>query len=227
MTWKDLLQVKVSDHFGLSVDAGPVFLALVLAGLIAFLVYLRRRRPKCADWSVVDAEVQLGGIGKVKIRPSYEDVQIAHKAWVELVTRKAGLPFDEEHDIISEVYDSWYTLFQEMRSLAKEIPAEKLRNSKDTQELVRLLVDALNLGLRPHLTKWQARFRHWYGTAIEDNGDKSPQEVQKLYPQYHELVDDLKKVNKQIVEYAAVIKQIAQGDKFIRTADSVMNEPNV
>lgn len=213
MTWKDLLCVKVSDHYGLTIDVGPVFLALVLVGLVAFLIYLRRRGKKCTGWSVVDAEVQFGGIGKVKIRPSHEDVQVAHKAWVELVTRKAGLPFDEEHDVIAEVYDSWYALFQEMRSLAKELPAEKLRNSKDTQELVRLLVDALNLGLRPHLTKWQAMFRHWYEAAIKQNGSKSPQEIQKEYPHYLELVDDLKKVNKQIVEYAAVIKQIAQGCK--------------
>ena len=213
MTWKDLLQVKVSDQYGLTVDAGPVLLALVLIGLVIFFVYLRRRGSKCLGWSVIDAEVQLGGIGKVKIRPSHEDVQIAHKAWVELVTRKAGLPFDEQHDVIAEVYDSWYALFQEMRGLAKEIPAQKLRDSKDTQELVRLLIDALNLGLRPHLTKWQAKFRHWYDTAIKSGGEKSPQEVQKLYPQYDELVDDLKKVNRQIVEYAAVIKQIAQGCK--------------
>jgi len=214
MTWKDLLHMKVSDHFGLSFEAGPLLLVLILLGLVALLLYLKRRSTRsCADWSVVDAEVALGGIGKVRIRPSHEDVQIAHMAWVELVTRKAGLPFDEEHDVIAEVYDSWYALFKEMRGLAREIPAEKLRNSQDTQELVRLLVDALNLGLRPHLTKWQAKFRHWYKSAMKQDDGKSPQEIQKQYPQYQELVDDLKKVNAQIVDYAAVIKQIAQGCK--------------
>lgn len=213
MTWKDVLQMRISDHFGLTVEAGPVFLVLALIGLIALLLYRWRKGSQCRDWAVVDAEIELGGIGKVRIRPSYEDVQIAHKAWVELVTRKAGLPFDEEHDIITEVYDSWYALFREMRGLAKEIPAEKLRNSKDTQELVKLLVDALNLGLRPHLTKWQAKFRHWFKSAIKKDDGKSPQEIQKQYPQYQELVNDLKEVNKQIVKYADVIKQIAQGCK--------------
>jgi len=213
MTWKDLLHLKVGDHFGLTIEAGPLFLVIFIVGLVALFLYRRYRSPKSADWSVVDAEVALGGIGKVRIRPSYEDMQIAHKAWVELVTRKAGLLFDEEHDVIAEVYDSWYALFKEMRILAKEIPAEKLHNSKDTQELVRLLVDALNLGLRPHLTKWQAKFRHWYKLALKQDEGKSPQEIQKQYPQYQELVDDLKKVNKQIVNYAYVIKQIAQGCK--------------
>jgi len=72
-------------------------------------------------------------------------------------------------------------------------------------------VDALNNGLRPHLTRWQATFRHWYDEALKKSLDKSPQEVQRDYPQYSELVEDLIKVNKQLVKYADVIKQIAQG----------------
>lgn len=127
------------------------------------------------------------------------------------MTRKAALPFDKDHDVISEVYDSWYALFQGMRSLTKTIPAEKVRGSKDTQELVRLLVDALNKGLRPHLTKWQARFRHWYENALKKSTEKSPQEIQRDFPQYQELVDELTKVNKQLVEYADVIRRIAHG----------------
>lgn len=98
-----------------------------------------------------------------------------------------------------------------MRSLTKTIPAEKVRGSKDTQELVRLLVDALNKGLRPHLTKWQARFRHWYENALKKSTEKSPQEIQRDFPQYQELVDELTKVNKQLVEYADVIRRIAHG----------------
>src|SRR6266571_4217889 len=168
MTWQDLVTIKLTAVYGLAIDVGPLVLGLVVLGLVSWTVYhywFQRRRPP--SWSVVEAEVQLGGIGTVKIRPSYEDIQVAHKAWVELVTRKAALPFQEDHDAISEVYKSWYALFQEMRSLTKTIPAEKVRGSKDTQELVRLLVDALNKGLRPHLTQWQARFRHWYDDALK------------------------------------------------------------
>ena len=87
-----------------------------------------------------------------------------------------------------------------------------MRGSKDTQQLVQLLIDALNKGLRPHLTCWQARFRHWYNDAIEKYPDKNPQEVQRIFPQYRELVEDLIKVNGQLVEYASFIKKIAQGE---------------
>lgn len=214
MTWRDLITIKITDAYSLAINVGPVFLALLVLGAAGWIVYhyyfMRRRLP---SWSVVEAQVQLGGIGTVKIRPSYDDIQVAHKAWVELVTRKAALPFDKDHDVISEVYNSWYALFQEMRSLTKTIPAEKVRGSKDTQELVRLLVDALNKGLRPQLTQWQARFRHWYEDALKKSTEKSPQEIQRDFPHYQELVDDLIKVNKQLVEYADVIRRIAHGNE--------------
>ncbi len=212
MTWQDLVTIKLTAVYGLAIDVGPLVLGLVVLGLVSWTVYpywFQRRRPP--SWSVVEAEVQLGGIGTVKIRPSYEDIQVAHQAWIELVTRKVALPFEEPDDVIAEVYDSWYALFREMRNLTKTIPAQRVRESKDTQELVRLLVDALNNGLRPHLTRWQARFRHWYEHAQKGNLEKSPQEVQRDYPEYRQLVDDLTIVNKQLVEYASVIKQIAYG----------------
>ena len=210
MTWRDLITIKITDAYSLDINVGPVFLALLVLAAVGWAIYSYRCR-KLPPWSVVEADIRLGSIGKVKIRPSYEDIQVAHKAWVELVTRKAALPFDKEHDVVSEVYNSWYALFQEMRSLTKTIPAEKVRRSKDTQELVRLLVDALNNGLRPHLTQWQARFRHWYENAVKQNVGKSPQEIQREYPQYQELVEGLIQVNKQLVDYADVIRRIAHG----------------
>lgn len=161
MSWRELITIKISEGYSLAIEVGPVFLVLLILATASWVIYHCYRRRRLPAWSVIEAEVQLGGIGKVKIRPSYEDIQVAHKAWVELVTRKAALPFEEDHDVIAEVYNSWYALFQEIRSLTKTIPAEKARASKDAQELARLLVDALNKGLRPHLTQWQARFRHW------------------------------------------------------------------
>src|SRR5205823_5879710 len=106
----------------------------------------------------VELNIELGGIGKVKIKPNHETVQIAHRAWVELATRKAGLPFEPEDDVIVEIYNSWYQLFGEMRSLAKQVPAYKIRSDESTREAINLIVSALNRGLRPHLTRWQARF---------------------------------------------------------------------
>src|SRR5260370_11840865 len=177
MTWRDLLVIKLNESGGLKVYVSW----LLVAGLILLVVlYLTIRYfllKRGTRYEVVEAEVKLGQIGSIKIRPSHEEVQIAHRAWVELTTRKAGLAFDAKNDVITEVYDSWYELFGRLRELVKEIPAQKLRSSKDTRELVRLLVDALNNGLRPHLTRWQASFRRWYSNHLDTQKEATPQDI--------------------------------------------------
>jgi Na+-translocating ferredoxin:NAD+ oxidoreductase RnfD subunit len=210
MTWRDLLHISLG-HDGIEVQVGwvVVFGLLLIAAIYILVRYVILKRRLA--FAVVEAEVELGGIGKITLRPSYEEVQIAHKAWTELCTRKAALPFDEQNDVIVEVYDSWYKMFGQMRDLVKEIPAQKLRTSSDTRKLVRLLVEALNYGLRPHLTRWQARFRRWYAAQLAVEKVKTPQEIQREYPEYAELVRDLKKVNEQVVEYGEFLKRIAQG----------------
>jgi hypothetical protein len=210
MGWQEVLIITLSDKWALTIKLGPILILLLL--LVPIIYYLLKQGTKrFPQWQTIEAEVKLGGIGKVKIKPSYEDVQVAHKAWVELATRKAGLLFDEKNDVIVEIYDSWYELFKEIRSLAKQIPAERARTSKDTQELIRILVEALNDGLRPHLTRWQAKFRRWYIAELDKHPDKTPQEIQRNYPEYQDLIDDLRNVNEQLVQYTAVIKKIAHG----------------
>ncbi len=210
MNWQELISISISDKGSFDIKIGLVGIIVFLLLFIVLAIWRKKFSP---NWDVVEAEIPLGNIGKVKIKPSYDDIQIAHKAWVELATRKAALPFDEEYDVIVEVYNSWYALFGEMRNLAKTIPANKIRQSKDTQELVRLIVESLNLGLRPHLTKWQAKFRRWYSEEEKKHPDETPQEIQKRYEHFGELVKELKEVNGQLVVYANFLKQIAQGKK--------------
>jgi hypothetical protein len=205
-----ILEIKLTQAWGVEITVGPVFfiLLLAIAGIMLFRL-LNRNFRKHSSWQTLEMELSIGNIGKVKIKPSYEIIRVAHQAWTELATRKAGLLFDKENDVISEVYDSWYEIFKQIRSLIKSIPAEEIKNSKDAQVLVDLLVDVLNKGLRPHLTQWQARFRHWYLDAQKNNGATSPQLLQQKYPEYDLLVADLIEVNKQLVEFSDVLKSIA------------------
>ncbi|ABC76782.1 hypothetical protein [Syntrophus aciditrophicus] len=144
-----------------------------------------------------------------------ETRRVAHQAWVEIKSRKVGLPFEEGLDVIVEVYNSWYQLFGVLRDLAKSIPADRLQDCEDTRNLVALLMRALNEGLRPHLTKWQAKFRRWYDSAVasDDNKAKSPQEIQQLYPLYNELVADLRKVSDEFVRFADSLEKIVKDGK--------------
>ena len=140
------------------------------------------------------------------------DSQIAYKIWVELSTRKIGIPVDIEKDVIVEVYNSWYQFFGITRELIKEIPASKLKRL-ETRNIVQLSIDILNLGVRPHLTTWQARFRHWYDVELTktSTNELTPQEIQKEFPNYASLTDDLLAINNQLIEYRKAMYQLAIG----------------
>ena len=73
---------------------------------------------------------------KYSITRNYTNIEIANRIYVELITRKAAIPFDENHDVISEVYDSWYTLFNTTREELKKLPGEMLLNNSDSKNLI-------------------------------------------------------------------------------------------
>jgi len=164
-------------------------------------------------WEAVEVNIQLGNIGNVSIRPNHEIMRIAHQGYVEIITRKAGLKFEEEHDLIVEVYDSWYNLFKEFRALTKSIPAQNIREYEDARTAMDVFIQALNLGLRPHLTKYQAKFRRWYKKEEAKHQDRTPQEIERMYPDYQELVTDLKRVNAQMLLFGEALRTIAYGKK--------------
>jgi hypothetical protein len=186
-----------------------VLLVVILMGVVPWL-----RRKWLKDYRTKGVKLTFKG-AEWEICPDTETRRVAHQAWVEIKSRKVGLPFDEQSDVIAEVYGSWYQLFGVLRDLAKSIPADRLEDCEDTRDLVALLMQALNDGLRPHLTKWQAKFRRWYDMALprDENRDKSPQEIQRLYPEYDELVADLRKTSDEFVKFADSLEKIAKDAK--------------
>jgi hypothetical protein len=189
------------------VIAGALLLVLVIRYIVS------SRLSPFHKYELVRLNVQLGNVGSVELRPNNEDVQIAHRIWTELMTRKAAQPIDVEHDVIVEIYNSWYALFGRVRQLISDIPGHLLRNEKSTQDLVKIATQTLNDGLRPHLTRWQARFRHWYDSCSPDLKAKCPQDCQREFPQYAELIADLKTVNAQLIQYAGELEKIIHGKK--------------
>ena len=69
--------------------------------------------------------------------------------------------------------------------------------------------------MRPHLTKYQAKFRRWYANACEEkeNSLLSPQEIQSKYPDFEELTEDLQKTINLIKVYKNTLKTICFGKK--------------
>jgi hypothetical protein len=206
---QDLLRIYLTNKYVLGVELSPIVWAIVVALLLVLVASHFLRRGK-KPYQVIQLNIQLGNIGSVQMKPNWEDIQVAHKIWTELVTRKAAIPIDPDNDVISEIYASWYTLFQKIRQLVSDIPSQCIRKEKSTQELVRIAVETLNLGLRPHLTKWQARYRNWWFQTESELKTKSPQQHQKEFPQFSELLGDMLLVNHQLIQYAGELQKIVQ-----------------
>lgn len=179
-----------------------VVLVLLVAG---FAWGIKKVLPLIGRRSISVDQASIGiGNSSIMLKLNKKDQEIAYKLWVELSTRKIGLPYDEENDVIVEVYDSWYSFFKIARDLLKDIPAERLAYSG---ELVELTQKVLNDGLRPHLTRWQARYRKWEKQASEKEG--TPQDIQKCYPEYAELIQDLRNTNQKMINYKDLMYKIA------------------
>jgi len=204
----DILSMGFKEDFIFSIEIYWPVVLLILFSIIFIIWILRRLRTKL---DLVTLEIPLGGIGTVTLKPNYQDIQIAHKIWTELVTRKAAIKIDPQKDVIIEVYDSWYSLFKRIRELISDIPAEHVRNSESTKKLIDIATRSLNDGLRPHLTEWQAKFRNWYNNQDEKLKEASPQEIQREFPEYEKLIAEMEIVNEQLIRYAKELKKISEG----------------
>jgi len=196
----DLLKVYLDESWNIGFYIDKWLLASGVIFIIVISLWKLFNTRRTSEWEIDEARL---GIGKntLKLKPNRDDKQIAYKVWIELNTRKIGLNIDEHNDVLIEVYNSWYKFFKITRELLKEMPVHKLQR-EDTKKLVKLTMDILNYELRPHLTKWQAKYRKWYDYALtQDNDGKTPQEIQKTYPEFDDLISDMKDVNKSLIYY--------------------------
>ena len=199
----DVVKLALKPDGTLDLEVGWLLWALL--GLLVLTVLIVRWR---AGGSLLSKRYEIDsteiGVGSSKLifRPNLNDKAVAYKIWVELSTRKIGLPIDFDHDVIAEIYDSWYSFFAVTRDLIKDIPVQKVRNTS-TRKIILLSIDVLNEGLRPHLTKWQARFRRWYDYKLSTDPEAKfhPQDIQKEFPGFDELVEDMRLVNQRLMRY--------------------------
>lgn len=202
-----LIDLKMDNWYTFLIEINwALIVILVLAGWL-ISKFVKKYIKRIQKHSLIVNEIELG-IGSSNIKFSYDkkDQEIAYKLWIELSTRKIGIPFDNENDVIKEVYDSWYDFFKTARELLKELPVNKISCSSD---LIELTEKVLNVGLRPHLTKWQAKFRRWYEKEMSKESVKTPQEIQREYPEYSSLINDLISTNEKMIEYKELMKKIA------------------
>lgn len=186
-------------------------LALIFMVGVFVRKYVFGRLPK-HSWDLDTAEIGIGD-QKFSFKPNYTDRQIGYAIWVELSTRKIGLEIDFDNDVIAEVYNSWYEYFSVTRELIKGVSVSQIE-TESTRTIINLSIGILNNGLRPHLTKWQARYRRWYENELKKH-DSDPtttvvdlQEIQKTFPFYDELKLDMERVNKGLIAYRKKMQQL-------------------
>lgn len=195
---------KTDWLFSLTVS-GWVVLAIVLITMTLLIWRYVAGGFAFKSFEIDQADIGIGS-QKFSFKPNMIDKQVAYAIWVELSTRKIGLPIDFDNDVVSEIYDSWHGFFTVTRDLVKGIPAQKVRRDS-TQKIIRLSIEVLNEGLRPHLTRWQARFRHWYDRELKkyDAGAGEevldPQHIQEKFPKFDELKADMERVNQSLIKY--------------------------
>lgn len=204
------------ENFSLSLDLNfwAIILLLVVFFLIKFLIKLYKEKKAVEkDIKPVKLKYKIAGVElEYDIIRNYQNIEIAHKIYIELITRKAAIEIEEDKDVIVEVYNSWYSLFQITRNELKSISGQLLKDNNTSQELVKLLSDILNKGLRPHLTEYQAKFRKWYSEKLEENKEDSPQKIQSDYDDFDILMTSMKDVNKTLIEYSKQLKKIIDGE---------------
>jgi hypothetical protein len=209
----DLVKISIIDCQDILVKIN-FWLALLVIIIIGIIFCLRQNKRILGYCEFDGAELGIGA-SKIKLKTNQEDIQIAYKLWVELSTRKIGLPIDYENDVIVEIYKSWYDFFGITRELIKSIPATKVRQCDSTKDLVNIAISVLNFCLREHLTLWQAKFRHWYDNEVNksENIGVDPQVLQRNFDKYEELVESMKEVNEKLIKYREMLRSIIFDNK--------------
>jgi len=188
----------------------PFWVGAAIVGFTFLLAHLVLRKRR---FQVSSVTLSLPfHLGNVSYQLSEEDRILAWKLYVHLKTRKAALPFDKQDDVVVDVYDSLYELFQITRDLLCSVPVKNLQEERNIAEL---MLRVQNDGLRPHLTKWQAPFRRWWINAVDspENHDRSPQEIQRRFPDYEALATDLRQMNTEVSKFAEELLRIVRPAK--------------
>jgi hypothetical protein len=193
-----------------SANSAGIFWPILTFLIVIIFILLFKYRALFRNVKCTSGTINLPwSIGAFNFKVSEEEKIIAWKTYVQLKSRKAALPFDEDYDLVEEVYSSLYELFKINRDLLMQLPLDDVRRDNG---LAKLQMRVLNEGLRPHLTKWQARFRSWWKKELTNsqNTNLTPQEMQRKFPQYSELIADIKMLNSQLDMYSKELLNIAK-----------------
>ena len=216
------LSIELLDKF-IQIHISYLWLAVIIVIGLAVIIF-RRGLKKHRFLSLVPMEVgiAIGGVEvSYKILRNEQTMYIAHRMYLELMTRKVANRIDPKNDVIIEIYDSWYDLFKAIRSEIKDVPGSNLYySSKKCEEITNLALDILNKVIRPHLTTYQADYRAWWeartNKLMETQADgaisfESPKLIQAEYEKFAEIINDIGRINDVLLAFTKQLYLIAYG----------------
>ena len=193
MSWYDLIEWWYESCLTSKFFIPAVCILLIIA-IILIVIICKRKHVSVKEIS----------IGKFTVKINRTNIDVAYKIYIQLKTRKVANVY-KENDVIDEIYKSWYTAFNNIRELLLSIDP-----IPQNIELIKLGEYLLNDLMRPHLTRWQSKYRKWYVNACNKNTNESltPQEIESRYPDYYELIEDMKKSQEEIKKFLGDLKKL-------------------
>jgi hypothetical protein len=142
------------------------------------------------------------GLGHLDFEANEVEQRAAWALYVELETRIATKPFDEEHGLLRNVLSSLYTLFGLTREILREAGPEVVHGPKSFGVIA---IEVLSKGIAP--------FTMWHQPLL-DYEQKRPPEVsalehEKTWEHYPQMRAELDKLQEQMKIYADVLAEIA------------------
>lgn len=143
------------------------------------------------------------GLGSAEWEADDSEQRAAWSLYVELITRVAVEPLDDNHGMAREALNSLYQLFPTTREILRQAgPSVGGR----MPSVGALAVEVLNRGLRPFLTKWHPELLHW---ESQRSSNTSPRDHERAFPGMAELRRELKDLQSELRTYARALAAIA------------------
>ena len=142
-------------------------------------------------------------LGSLELENDEAQQRAAWAMYVELSTRIATVPLDEETGILREALTSLYNVFNITRQILREAGPDIAKGPKS---LGTIAIDVLNKGLRPFLVKWHPSLK-----AYEEKRPTNLTTVdhERAWESAEALRKELEQVRQQMVIYVDALAKIA------------------
>lgn len=143
------------------------------------------------------------GIGELTFTADEVQQRAAWSLYVQLVTRVAVQPLDEDQGLLREALSSLYAIFGITRRILEEAGPEV---ANGPESLGPIAIAVLNQGLRPFLSYWHPRLLGHEQLQPEGN---SQLDHERMWIEYDRMRAELANLQKNMRDYADVLAEIS------------------